>query len=180
MSIKSIGFIPVMVSAHPTELALAMDRLQNEHDLFRDRLKVLEVQAKQVNMLDDIDKGIQVLTYLRQQTIQLVDELDVHADWEQKQLFPFLDHYFHHQHLPSILPSFWVLEKDHELAQSFIQSFMEAVDRLQVKPIKEGIIEAAANLIQACLILNDHITMEEHLVFPLTEQVLTDLDHFFS
>ncbi|MNI97519.1 hypothetical protein D3C73_1561810 [compost metagenome] len=75
-----------------------------------------------------------------------------------------------------------MLEKDHELADSFIQSFHDTVQDLCGKPCvtKERVAEAASHLLQACLILHDHVTMEEQLVLPMADEVLTELDYFFS
>lgn len=173
-----------IAAANPAELNYATDRLMQEHELLREQLKTLEIAAKNIKQLQDLSKGVSVLRMLTEQTSAFVASLDSHAKWEDEELFPFLQAYQHRMTAPSIAPSFWVLEKDHQLAMLFIESFQEAAAQA-VKPaaaalVKQRMEEAAGNLIQACLILSDHLTMEEQLVFPLTEQVLTDLEYFFS
>ncbi len=180
MAPLSITCMLGIASSNPDELDFATDRLKEEHSQLRQQLKALEHSAKEVSLLDNPAEGVQVLQQLRQQTADFVEALERHAEWEDQELFPFLLDYFHRQSAPSITPSFWVLEKDHQLAISFIQTFHETIIDLTPIVIKKQLIEAAAHLIQACLILNDHFTMEEQLVIPLTEKVLTDLESFFS
>ncbi|MDD9266768.1 hemerythrin domain-containing protein [Paenibacillus sp. GCM10023248] len=180
MAIHAISSILGIAASNPSELEFATDRLREEHDRLRYQLRILETSAKEVGLLNDPAKGIQVLHDLRQQTSAFVQALERHAEWEDQELFPFLQDYFDRQPVPSITPSFWVLEKDHQLALLFIQTFHEAVIDLTPLVAKKQLVEATAHLIQACLILNDHLTMEEQLVFPLAEKVLTDLEYFFS
>ncbi|KQX48501.1 MULTISPECIES: hemerythrin domain-containing protein [unclassified Paenibacillus] len=169
-----------IASSNPDVLAFATDRLRVEHEELREKLRTIETSAKEVILLDDPVKGMQLVQDLRNLTAQFVEKLERHSEWEEQELFPFLLTYFHRQSTPSIMPSFWVLEKDHQLGMSFIQSFQEAIIEVTPLVVKKRLAEAASNLVQACLILNDHFTMEEQLIFPLTEKVLTDLESFFS
>ncbi|MGG1517840.1 hemerythrin domain-containing protein [Paenibacillus oryzisoli] len=169
-----------LASANPAELVFATDRLRVEHDWLRLQLKTLEAKAKEAKQLHAAASGVTALRELLEQASVLEEELDRHAGWEERELFPFLLAYHHRYAVPSIVPSFWVLEKDYQLALLFLQSFREAAAKA-ISPFAKPLLEeAVANLIQACLILNDHLTMEEQLVYPITEQVLTDLDYFFS
>lgn len=180
MVIHSTSYNSGIASSNPDDLAFATDRLRVEHEELREKLRTIETSAKEVILSDDSVKGMQLVQDLRIQTAQFVEELERHSEWEEQELFPFLLTYFHRQSTPSIMPSFWVLEKDHQLGMSFIQSFQEAIIEVTPLVVKKRLTEAASNLVQACLILNDHFTMEEQLVFPLTEKVLTDLESFFS
>jgi regulator of cell morphogenesis and NO signaling len=176
----SIDYMAAIASSNPAGLTFATERLKEEHEDLRATLKILETNAKEVILLEDSTRGLQALQELRKQTQQFMEKLEQHSDWEEQELFPFLQQYFHRQPAPSIMPSFWVLEKDHQLGISFIESFNEAVIEVSPIVVKKQLAEAASNLLQACLILNDHFTMEEQLIYPLTEKVLTDLDYFFS
>ena len=180
MMIQSDGYMSGLASSDPAELAYAIDRLKEEHGELREKLRNLEVSAKELILVEDSEKGIQQIRALRVMTNQFMQELQKHSEWEEQDLFPFLLTYFHRQLEPSMTPSFWVLEKDHQLGVSFIRSFQEAIIDVTPLVVKKQLAGAAAHLVQACLILNDHFTMEEQLVFPLTERVLTDLEHFFS
>ncbi|MEC0228484.1 hemerythrin domain-containing protein [Paenibacillus alba] len=180
MAIYTAGYASGIASSNPAELAYATDRLKDEHEALREKLRMIEHSAKELILIDDLAKGIQLVHALKELTDQFMDELEQHAEWEEKELFPFLFTYFDRQPQPSMMPSFWVLEKDHQLGLSFIQSFQEAILDAASFVVKKQLADTAAHLVQACLILNDHITMEEQLIFPLTENVLTDLESFFS
>ncbi|NEW05824.1 hemerythrin domain-containing protein [Paenibacillus sp. SYP-B3998] len=180
MEVNDLSYCTGLASSDPAALAFATDRLKEEHEQLRSQLRILESNAKEVILIDDTAKGLQVLQQLRTQTAQFENELEQHSEWEEQELFPFLLTYFHRQMAPSIMPSFWVLEKDHQLGVSFIQSFNEAIIEAPPLIVKKRLVEAASNLVQACLILNDHFTMEEQLILPLTDKVLTDLEYFFS
>ncbi|KRE57808.1 hemerythrin domain-containing protein [Paenibacillus sp. Soil750] len=180
MVINSTMAILGIASSNPVELEYATDRLVAEHEELRSRLKMIEAGAKEVILVDDPVRGVELVQDLRKQTSLFVKVLERHSEWEEHDLFPFLSGYFHRESVPSILPSFWVLEKDHELGMSFIESFQEMSKVVRPTAGQKQLAEAAGHLVQACLILNDHLTMEEQLVFPLAEKVLTDLESFFS
>ncbi|MFH5185251.1 hemerythrin domain-containing protein [Paenibacillus sp. TAB 01] len=180
MEVSASGRHIDLASSNMAELAYATDRLKEEHEQLRNRLRVLETSAKEVMLLNDVAKSLQMIQKLRNETAQFELELERHSEWEEQRLFPFLLNYFHIQQAPTIRPSFWVLEKDHQLGVSFIQSFHETMIDTAPLGVKKQLTEAASALLQACLILNDHFAMEEQLILPLTEKVLTDLEYFFS
>ncbi|WNR44223.1 hemerythrin domain-containing protein [Paenibacillus roseipurpureus] len=180
MEVNVLNSCSGLASSNPAVLSYATERLKEEHQHLRSQLKLLEVNAKEVILIEDTEKGLHLLQHLRSQTAQLMNMLERHAKWEDEELFPFLMGYFHRESVPTIMPSFWVLEKDHQLGVSFIQSFNETVINLTPLVVKKQLVEAASHLVQACLILNDHFTMEEQLILPLTEKVLMDLESFFS
>ncbi|WP_161807581.1 hemerythrin domain-containing protein [Bacillus sp. FJAT-28004] len=180
MEVNDLIYNSGLAASNSAALTFATDRLKEEHEKLRSQLRILETNAKEVILIADTAKGLQILQQLRTQTAQFENELEQHSEWEEQELFPFLLAYFHRQPAPSIMPSFWVLEKDHQLGVSFIQSFNEAVNEVTPLVNKKRLAETASHLVQACLILNDHFTMEEKLILPLTEEVMTDLEHFFS
>ncbi|MBP1962154.1 hemerythrin domain-containing protein [Paenibacillus aceris] len=179
MAIHATGYASGIASSNPDELAFATDRLRAEHEELREKLRILETSAKEVILSDDLEKGMQLVRELRGRAHRFVEVLERHSDWEERELFPFLLTYYDRHRGPSILPSFWVLEKDHKLGLSFIESFQEAASKITTHVSRKQLAEITAHLVQACLILNDHLTMEEQLVFPITEQVMTDLESFF-
>lgn len=180
MELHALSCSSGLASSNPDAIFYATDRLKEEHEQLREHLRILEVNAKEVMLLDDVGKCLQIVQQLKLWTAQFEEKLEQHSEWEEQELFPFLMAYFHRQPVPSIRPSFWVLEKDHQLGVSFIQSFNEAVLDMTPGVVRKRLVEAASYLLQGCLIMKDHITMEEQLILPLTERVLTDLDYFFS
>jgi hemerythrin-like domain-containing protein len=166
--------------AHMTALSEALERLKQEHGELKLVLQEMEKQAIQVETSTDKQGSLQSLLHLRLWTLAFREELERHSNWEEKELFPFLNAYFNSNMSPSMVPSFWTIEKDHELADEYMQSFLRAVHMLKANPAAMSINQAAAYLVHACRILQEHLAKEEELVFPLTEQVLSDMDCLFS
>src|SRR4051794_25676713 len=103
-------------TAHLTVLSEALDRLKQEHEELMQVLLEMEAQALELKQEEDITKAMSSLMHLKLWTAAFMEELERHSNWEEKELFPFLHDYFHKEMAPSIIPSFWMLEKDHELA----------------------------------------------------------------
>jgi regulator of cell morphogenesis and NO signaling len=166
--------------AHPTELSHAFDRLKEEHEVLKVSITSLEEQASSINSSQDPAAQLELLRKLRGETLQLMSSMKTHSEWEERILFPFLHEYFDLSIGPTMVPSFWVLEKDHDLAEAYMESFVDAVETLAYPGEPNQLIGVAEHLTQACHILKGHLEMEEQLVYPLSEQVLTDVDYFFS
>lgn len=72
------------------------------------------------------------------------------------------------------------MEKEQELADLFAKSFFETEESLPGAATKEQNHQAASHLLQACLILQEYFELEEDLIFPLVERMLTEIDNFHS
>ncbi|MCS7460256.1 hemerythrin domain-containing protein [Paenibacillus doosanensis] len=167
-------------SAHVTELSELVDRLKREHG---ELLQVLRDMAEQSVLAErerDPVKARGTLLHLRLWAMAFQEELERHSHWEEKELYPFLNLYFHKYKRPSVVPSLWMLEKEHERAMDHMNSFFRAVHALKSDSDALPVKRAAAYLTQACRILTDHLEKEEQIIFPLTDQVLTDVDFLFS
>jgi len=167
-------------SAHITELSLMVDRLKEEHGELMQVLLDMERQSIEAEREPDKGKAIQALLRLRLWAAAFQEELQKHSDWEEKELYPFLNIYFHKSSKPSIVPSIWMLEKEHELAMDNMNSFFRAVHALKPDSDDAAIRRAAAYLTHSCRILKDHLDKEQQFILPLTDQALTDLDYLFS
>lgn len=165
-----------MTKAPMTAISEGLERLKQEHGELKQVLMEMEKQAKQVESAPERFGALQSLLNLRLWALAFREELERHSNWEELELFPFLTSYIERKMSPSILPSFWSLEKDHELADEHMQAFLRSVHLLKANPEAMGYNQAAAYLIQACHILQEHLTKEEQLVFPLTQQVLDDIN----
>ncbi|WP_281883605.1 hemerythrin domain-containing protein [Paenibacillus sp. YYML68] len=164
---------------HVTGLFAAVQRLQNEHAYILELLEEMEVQAVQIGKASTTAQDWSRLQHLRLWTIGVMQELEAHAKWEDGVLLPFLVSYFHLQESPSLAPSLWMMEKEHELAVEYVECFMREFHKLRPASSRERMWKTASLLLQACYILKSHIEKEEKLVFPLVEQVLTDVDYLF-
>ncbi|WP_179136156.1 hemerythrin domain-containing protein [Paenibacillus sp. 32352] len=167
-------------TAHETELSEALDRLKREHDDLLHGLNELYAQARQVEREADHERTLPLLLQLRLRVQAFSEELERHSEWEEHELYPFLNDYFHRKHVPSIVPSLWMLEKDHELASDNLNAFLKAVHVIENNPEAMLPSQATAYLIHACRMLQEHLRQEEQIVFPMTEQILTDMDYLFS
>ncbi|MEK8126484.1 hemerythrin domain-containing protein [Paenibacillus filicis] len=167
-------------SARPTQFMEAIERLKDEHEELRSRLMDIRRQGDAVTKLKSAAEAALQLGELKISIGALMESLDRHAHWEEQELFPLLTRYFNKVQGPSILPSIWVMEKDHELAHMFVQSFYDAVDGPAIEGEKIHVKNAASHLIQACLILTEHLNLEEEVVYPMADQILTDIDSLFS
>lgn len=165
-----------MSKAPVTALSEGLERLKQEHGELKQVLLEMEKQAKQVESAPEQVGAMQSLLHLRLWALAFREELERHSNWEEQELFPFLASYIQRKMSPSILPSFWSLEKDHELADEHMQAFLRSVHWLKANRKAMSLKQAAAYLVQACHILQDHLAKEEQLVFPLAQQVLDDIN----
>lgn len=178
-------------SARPSAFMQLAIRLQTEHEQLKASCVSLgELSARTASSNGDYGT-MQMLKELRAKAEGLLQELERHSNWEDEELFPVFSHYFKQKEEPTMLPSMWVLEKDHELALQFFESFLQSSrtligmmmlergrrpDERLMRMLKDG----CDHLTQGCLILTAHFQMEEELIFPMAEEILTDLDYLFS
>ncbi|WP_166242688.1 hemerythrin domain-containing protein [Paenibacillus turpanensis] len=167
-------------SAHPTELAYALERLKEEHHVLRQGLQALKTFAKQTGAAVTPVEGFRKLMELMQQTGAFMLKLERHAEWEENELFPLISEYYHRHSGPSIAPSIWMMEKDHELASQFVRSFTEEANKITLPADQRAVKRATDHLIQACYIFGEHFDLEEEVIFAPAEQILMDIDYLFS
>ncbi|MCZ8514791.1 hemerythrin domain-containing protein [Paenibacillus filicis] len=155
-------------------------RLKEEHDALTERLDHMKALVKSVYDEKDPARSRITLKILKLRVNDFISALKEHSEWEERDVFPVIDLYFRRLMKPSITPSIWVMERDHELAVLFVNSFVDAVDALPEKSTLEQNRQTAAHLMQACLILSEHFELEEDLIYPLADEMLTDIDYFYS
>lgn len=163
-----------------TGVSDAWERLKHDHAVLKQVLQEMKTDAMRIETESDSKQAFGKLLRLRLWMAAFSEELDRHSRWEEEELIPSLQVYYRRQPASSILDSFKLLESEHDAANVYIQCFLRMVHSL--KP-ESGIAEmrkAAAYLSQACGMLIEHLGKEERLIFPLTEQILTDMDRLFS
>ncbi|MFB9324868.1 hemerythrin domain-containing protein [Paenibacillus aurantiacus] len=162
-------------------------RLQREHEQLKDRCGALCELSRRAASSTSLIEAAPLLSELRTQAASLLALLERHSTWEDGELFPFFSRYYKLKMEPTIMPSLWVLEKDHELAVQFFESFLQKSDALigllsmdtQGAKLTE-VKQSCDDLTQGCLILTSHFEMEEELIYPMAEDILTDMDYLFS
>jgi regulator of cell morphogenesis and NO signaling len=174
------AWLPVpQASARPTDFMYAVDRLRDEHEQLIEQTKAIYNIALEASREEDLERSIERLRGLREQVESFVQELKAHALWEEQDMIPLVSPYFA-KGGSSFSDSLELLERDLELAALFLETFMELTEKT-VKSIHPGMVRhAASQMMQACLIWQEHFRMEEELIFPLADEMLTRLDYFYS
>lgn len=156
-------------------LSRGIEQLKEEHIGLKYKLMEFYGMAKVIGADEDVSNWSGSLDNLRRKITEFMGELDVHSEWEDQVLFPMVQEYTGKDMGPIA-----VMEYEHELAKQSVRRFLDAAGQLQVPVNCEAAKEAASHLLQAYVILNDHFTKEEEILFPLAEQMLTDIEQFFS
>ncbi|MCQ6560015.1 hemerythrin domain-containing protein [Paenibacillus mendelii] len=177
-------------SARTSAFLMLVIQLKTDHDCLKEKVDALYERSMSAAASPMSSTMFQTLEQLRSESAHLVSELDRHAKWEDQELFPIITSYFKKKIEPTMMPSIWVLEKDHELALQFFDTFLElsgsmlsmlkrGMERYDVH-MAQQLKQATDHLTQGCLILKGHFHMEEDVLFPLVGEILTDIDYLFS
>lgn len=177
-------------SARPSGYMQFFMRLQAEHEHLKKKCEELSELSSRAATTSGSFGAQHLLHELSSKAKLLLQEMDAHAKWEDEEVFPLFTRYYKKKLEPTILPSLWVLEKDHELAIQFFESFLQSCNELhamllldsnrQEAKFKNKMKMCCDSLTQGCLILTSHFQMEEELIYPLAEEILTDMDYLFS
>lgn len=152
-----------------------MDQLREEHELLKREMMELYGMAKVVGQDEDVLNWSVSLNHLRGKTIRFMEKMDAHSLWEDQVLFPMVRDYSGQE-----LEQLNVLEEEHKLAHSHIMRFLELLEGAAAPVSSVKAKEAAACLLEAYAVLSGHFHKEEENLFPLAEQMLMDLEQFFS
>ncbi|WP_168120639.1 hemerythrin domain-containing protein [Paenibacillus sp. HB172176] len=187
---NNIGKFEPMNAARPSAFMLQAIRLKEEHELLKLKVDALCELSMQASSSANSKNVIAVLNQLQRGAAELMLNLKTHTQWENEELFPILSQYFKRKIEPTMMPSMWMLEKDFELALQFFSAFMEDCKAIRHALLldleNDGVIAAeqmkstANELTQGCLILTGHFQLEEEVIYPLTDEILTDIDYLFS
>jgi regulator of cell morphogenesis and NO signaling len=156
-------------------LASGIDQLREEHVGLKQQLIELYQTAKSVGQDMSVKDWSGTIRNLRSKIEAFMVEMDVHSKWEDEVLFPMVQDYTGKDMGPVA-----VMEHEHELAKMNVNRFLESSGRFGSMVSSEEAREAASYLLQAYVILTDHFKKEEEVLFPIAEQMLTDIEQFFS
>lgn len=159
----------------PGYFPMLVERLKEEHVQMREQLSRIRTMAASLYSLEDCSIGMCKLIELQDLILSLVEELEQHSEWEEKELFPHLQSYLHPTTALSVSRSMTVLEQDHDLAKRVVQAFVDGVNAMKVPIDEEFLHLMASELMTACLLLLKHFTLEEELVYPLTDRIVEQL-----
>lgn len=152
-----------------------MDQLRDEHELLKREMMELYGMAKVVGQNEDVLNWSVSLDCLRGKIIQFMEKMNAHSLWEDQVLFPMVRDYSGQK-----LEELTVLEQEHKLVHSHMMSFLHLMEGAAAPINSQKAKEAAACLLEAYTVLAGHFRKEEENLFPLAEQMLMDLEQFFT
>lgn len=156
-------------------LASGIEQLREEHAVLKEKMAGFYGIAKTVGRDPAVTDWGGTLRSLRVQIEAFMGEMELHSAWEDHILFPMVQEYTGKDMGPVA-----VMEHEHELAKQNVQRFLDIIGGLPASVGSEEAKEAASYLLQVYVILMDHFKKEEEVLFPLAEQMLTDIEQFFS
>lgn len=150
-----------------TELTSAMDRFKEDHSMLRQILRDIQLEAGPIEKESDPKQALGKLKHLRLWISAFNEELNRHFRWEEEEFIPLLNVYVQSRNVPSIASDFRVMEKEHELANSYMMSFLRSVHQLKEESPLALMNKAASYLLMACEVFLQHLDNEEKLIRPL-------------
>ncbi|WP_438449276.1 hemerythrin domain-containing protein [Gorillibacterium sp. sgz5001074] len=156
-------------------LTSGIDQLKEEHAELKKKMADFYGAAKIMGRDPSVTDWSNAIKSLHTDIVSFMEEMEQHSVWEDQVLFPMVQEYTGKDMGPVA-----VMEHEHELAKMNVQRFLEKSESLSAAVSPEQAQEAASYLLQAYVILTDHFKKEEEVLFPLAEQMLTDIEQFFS
>jgi regulator of cell morphogenesis and NO signaling len=133
-----------------------IERLHDEHLLLRERLYEFTAIARVIGAQEDCINWVGCLQDLRNKAARFMNDLDLHAAWENDELFPAVEHIAEGNR--GVLLS---LECKHELAKLYVEAFVHAVDQIHSPVRSTEARSIAAYIIKAYEALEEHFKGEE-------------------
>ncbi|MBP1153719.1 MULTISPECIES: hemerythrin domain-containing protein [unclassified Paenibacillus] len=161
-------------AVRPSDWVMMLVRLKDEHLKLRQTIAELEAAVNRADRMPDVLTVAHEIRRIKQPLIAYMNELERHSAWEEEELRPLIDQYFYNKHVPMIKDSIWVMEKDHELGTAYLEAFLQMLDDFGIRPHAGMVAGAVGCFLQGCRLLKEHFRMEEHIVLPLVEQMLSD------
>ena len=162
-----------MKNNHPTlQFVDSLDQLREQHRLLSDKLQQFVVIDDVIrDNRSDID-WYGTLRDLRRRVQAFAAELESHAEAEERALFPTLSLYAEPD--DSVQD---IIGRDHRLALQYLNAFLNELN-MMVSPICRGdAIRLMTLLMNGHDLLLDYFMEEERHLFPLAEQIITDIEY---
>lgn len=169
---------PTQTSAtlHPTiEFTRALDQLEEEHVELRNKLQEFVMIEEVIRLGRPDTDWFATLRDLKVRVEAFLVELKEHADWEDQALFPMVADL-----VADSPPMIDLIEEDHRLAMQYMEAFLNEL-RKSVSPINQAKAKHIISLLMnAHQLILDHFYGEERYIFPLAEQLQTNIDYLSS
>ncbi|RXT06301.1 hemerythrin domain-containing protein [Ammoniphilus sp. CFH 90114] len=149
-------------------LCPALDHLYKEHTPLRKQMEEFNTLAKDLQRIEEGSTRAEMWRELIRKVEAFEKDLTPHSEIEEGALFPLLAHYIGRETGPIA-----VMEYEHDQAKGYLKAFLEEASK-SVDDMKRN--ELASYAIQTYIILSDHFSKEENILFPMAEKFLTDLE----
>lgn len=161
---------------HPTiEFTRALDQLEEEHVVLRNKLQEFVVIEEVIRLGRPDTDWFGTLRDLKVRVESFLVELEHHAHWEEEALFPIVANL-----VEDSPPMIDLIEEDHRLAMQYMDAFLNELHK-SVSPIKQQKAKHIISLLMnAHQLILDHFHGEERYIFPLAEQIQTNIDYLSS
>ncbi|GAB7388134.1 hypothetical protein BSNK01_19710 [Bacillaceae bacterium] len=162
------GHSHMMQGGGAVSLCPALEQLRREHMPLRQQMEDFYKEAQGIGRDPQVDDWQGRIRELREKVARFASDLDPHSEKEENFLFPMMAKYIGREAGPIA-----VMEYEHEQAKKNLEMFLEKSERLSQPLGQQQATELAAYAVRAYNILADHFTKEEHVLFPMAEQILS-------
>jgi len=149
-------------------LCPALSRLKQEHIPLRNQLEQLIQIAQKIGEDASREDWREPLRELKEKAVHFEQELDPHSIREEEFLFPAMAKYIGRETGPIA-----VMEYEHEQGKENLQTFIGKVDQATAPVNADEAKNIVSYMIEAYHILIQHFTKEEHVLFPMAENILS-------
>ncbi|SEA99131.1 Hemerythrin HHE cation binding domain-containing protein [Thalassobacillus cyri] len=151
-----------------TKLSAPLQHLKDEHPILLGMMDELEDLAEQLKAVGEAHTN---LLRLREEVVLFMEELLPHSEKEEGFLFPMLGSYIGKETGPIV-----VMEYQHEMAKENFEAYLRGTFDLSETITAKEAEKLYNRVIEGCSILISHFHKEENVLFPMAENMLTDVD----
>ncbi|AQZ45364.1 hypothetical protein B5S25_00925 [Paenibacillus larvae subsp. pulvifaciens] len=157
-------------------LSESLEEMKQEHHELLLKLQELHAVARSIGYDEQVPDWSVKLEGLKDLVEQFRFRFMRHNKKEETTLYPVVDLYTGDKMGPTS-----VMRQEYRMAMDNFQHFIDIVAELPDESVKECTAKKAVSHVQQTyFILTEFIRKEKEWVFPLSEQMLTDIEHFYS
>ncbi|MFF2155918.1 hemerythrin domain-containing protein [Paenibacillus chitinolyticus] len=175
MSTITVERLPYAAMDPGSQLSDALYYLKQQHEFLEADLLELQMLARGIGTAGSRDSLKTDLNTLKVRAERFLKFFQQYQQDEQETLFPIVDLYTGDKMGPTA-----VMKQEYNMAvhnlRLFFQAFKEDSHTLDPLCAKRSV----SHVLQSCFILLEHMRKEKEWVFPLAEQMLTDIEQFYS
>jgi regulator of cell morphogenesis and NO signaling len=162
--ILDIPIKPIGMDNHPySQFSTAIDRLEEEHRVLEFSLLELCTIVEGIDHNKKITNWTQTMEDLKRKVFEFKQVLMVHSSWEEEELFKLVDYF---DEIPYL---FELIEKEHELAEQFMDAFITVIDHNNSIRNPLDAKKMSTYLKLALISLLGHFKKEEDIVNSLAD-----------